>query len=64
MGKRKSKDDKLFTLFQKEFTRRFQKLDGKYDIADFAFELFKDKIRMKERSVKYVHWRDKKEFGL
>jgi len=64
MGKRKSKDDKLFTAWQREFQRRFQLHEGKYDHGDFAFELFKEKIRMKKNFVKHDQWRDRIEYGL
>jgi hypothetical protein len=53
-----------FKLFQREFDRRFKKYEGKYDYIDFAFELFKEKTRIKETHVKHEKWRDRIEYAL
>ena len=58
------KDTKLFNACYHEFNRRFQKHKGKYDYCDFAFELFKEKDRMKKSFLKHDQWRDKIEFGI
>jgi len=64
MGKRKTKDDKLFTAYQREYERRFLKHEGKYDTAAFAFELFKEKVKMKKAFIKHDQWRDEIEYGI
>jgi len=64
MGKRTSKDDKLWNACHREFERRFQLRGGKYDYGDFAFELFKEKAKLKETHVRYEKWRDRIEYGI
>lgn len=53
-----------FKHFQREFDRRFQRHEGKYDYADFAFELFKEKEKLREKASAVVRAYDKLEFGL
>lgn len=64
MSKRTSKDDKLWNAWHREFERRFQNRNGKYDYGDFAFELFKEKEKLREKASNVVRAYSKLEFGI
>jgi len=53
-----------FKLFQREFDRRFKRHEGKYDYADFAFELFKEKEKIKKAATNVVRAYDAIEYAL
>ena len=53
-----------FNAFQREYDRRFQLHEGKYDHADFAFELYLEKAKMRKSFVKHDQWRDRIEYGI
>lgn len=50
--------------FNREFERRFKKYNGKYDIGDFAYELYREKLLMKKKFDDYLREQRKINYGM
>jgi len=48
----------------KEYERRLKKKDGKYDLGDFAYDLYRANIRLKNQIGEERIQRDRIEYGL
>lgn len=50
--------------FNKEFERRYKANNGKYDMCDFAYDLYREKLKIKKLHIDAINQHNKIEYGI